>query len=102
MCVLLAGQKPKVEKDRHKAALIRASAEPAPTRLNKIERMVAHPEVFGDSELENTFKLKIENTPMEAEGTVLEPPTLLAGDEREVKVIISIIMYSILILSFCF
>ena len=101
LCVLLAGQKPKVESDRHKAALIRASAEPAPRRLEKIKRMVGDESVLGDPELDKVWNLKIDNTPMEAEGTVLEAPTLLAGDDREIKVNTSCISI-VLHLNHCF
>ena len=46
LCKLLPGQKPKEENDRHKADMIRASAEEAPKRLSEIERFINHEELF--------------------------------------------------------
>jgi len=84
LCFLLPGQKPKVEKDVHKAHMIRASAEDAPTRLAEINRFVNMEELYPSDVTE--FGLKLDKKPMEAEGRVLDAPELLGGDDKEIKV----------------
>ena len=65
-CILLSGQKPKVEKDRHKAEMIRASAESAPERLKQICNMVENETLFPQHVQD--FGVKLDKKPMEAEG----------------------------------
>ena len=86
ICKLIPGQKPKTEREAHKAALIRASAKPAPERLQTIQSMVADKELYGDPNLDKEFGFKVDSTPMRAEATVLDTPTILDGDNREIKV----------------
>ena len=84
LCRLLPGQKPKEEKDRHKADMIRASAEEAPTRLSEIERFVNNEALF-PRDMEK-FGLQLDRKPMEAEGRVLPTPEMIGGDDTEIKV----------------
>ena len=86
VCKLVPGQKPKTERESHKAALIRASAKPASERLQTIQQMVADPELYGDPNLDKEFGFKVDSTPMRGEATVLETPVILDGDNREIKV----------------
>ena len=86
VCKLLPGQKPKTEKEAHKAALIRASAKPAPERLETIKNIVSDPDLYGNPSLEKEFGFKVNSSPMQAEATVLQTPTILDGDNREIKV----------------
>jgi len=86
VCKLVPGQKPKTEREAHKAALIRASAKPAPERLQTIQSMVADKELYGDPNLDKEFGFKVDSTPMRAEATVLDTPVILDGDNREIKV----------------
>ena len=90
VCRLIPGQKPKTEREAQKAALIRASAKPAPERLQTIQNMVADKELYGDPNLDKEFGFKIDSTPMRAEATVLDTPVILDGDNREIKVILKI------------
>ena len=87
---MIPGQKPKTEREAHKAALIRASAKPAPERLQTIQSMVADKELYGDPNLDKEFGFKIDSTPMRAEATVLDTPVILDGDNREIKVMLKI------------
>lgn len=84
LCTLLPGQKPKVESERHKAEMIRASAETAPTRMETIKGFVANEELY-PKELEK-FGLKLNKEPLEAEGRVLPAPEMVGGDEKQIKV----------------
>ena len=86
VCKLVPGQKPKTEREAHKAALIRASAKPAPERLQTIQSMVADKELYGDPNLDKEFGFKVDSTPMRGEATVLDTPVILDGDNREIKV----------------
>ena len=90
VCKLVPGQKPKTEREAHKAALIRASAKPAPERLQTIQSMVADKELYGDPNLDKEFGFKVDSTPMRAEATVLDTPVILDGDNREIKVMLKI------------
>ena len=65
--------------------MIRASAEPAPDRLSKIEQIVSDAELYQSPELKE-FGIEIDPKPMEAEGVVLQAPTLLQRDNVEIKV----------------
>ena len=91
VCKLVPGQKPKTERESHKAALIRASAKPAPERLQTIQSMVADKELYGDPNLDKEFGFKVDSTPMRAEATVLDTPVILDGDNREIKVLLYLI-----------
>ena len=71
--------------ERHKGDMIRASAEPAPARLEKIKNLVADPEMYAADEFKK-FGFEVDQKPMEATGTVLEAPTMLDGDNAEIKV----------------
>ena len=71
--------------ERHKGDLIRASAEPAPVRLEKIRNMVADPNMYAADDFK-TFGFEVNKEPMEATGTVLEAPTMLDGNNAEIKV----------------
>ena len=84
-CKLLPGQKPKTMNERHKGDMIRASAEPAPDRLNKIKSLVADKELYGADELKK-FGFEVDAKPMEAEGVVLDTPLMLDGENAEIKV----------------
>ena len=69
---------------RHKAEMIRASAETAPTRMETIKGFVANEELY-PKELEK-FGLKLNKEPLEAEGRVLPAPEMVGGDEKQIKV----------------
>ena len=84
-CKLLPGQKPKTMNERHKGDMIRASAEPAPDRLEKITSLAADPNLYGADELKK-FGFEVDSKPMEAEGVVLDTPLMLDGNETEIKV----------------
>ena len=71
--------------ERHKGDMIRASAEPAPQRLEKIKTIVADKDMYGADELKK-FGFEVDSKPMEAEGVVLETPTLLDGQNAEIRV----------------
>ena len=73
--------------EKHKADMIRASAEPAPDRLSKIEQIVSDTDLYQSPELAE-FGIKIETKPTEAEGVVLQAPTLLQRDNVEMKVVL--------------
>lgn len=83
-CFLLPGQKPKEEKEVHKAHMIRASAEEAPQRLDEIKRFVNN-EALYPKDIEG-FGIRLDKKPLEAEGRVLPTPELIGGDEREIKI----------------
>ena len=71
--------------ERHKGDMIRASAEPAPQRLDKIKAIVADKDMYGADELKK-FGFEVDSKPMEAEGVVLNAPTLLDGKNTEIRV----------------
>ena len=71
--------------ERHKGDLIRASAEPAPVRLEKIRNMVSDPNMYAADDFK-TFGFEVNKEPMEATGTVLEAPTMFDGNNAEIKV----------------
>lgn len=75
--------------ERHKGDLIRASAEPAPARFEKIQNMVADPNMYAADDFKN-FGFEVDTKPMEAIGTVLEAPKMLDGNNAEIKVDLSI------------
>ena len=76
-CILWSGQKPKVEKDRHKAEMIRASAEAAPERLKQICNMVENETLF-PQHVED-FGVKLDKKPMEAEGMSYKKQALITA-----------------------
>ena len=86
VCTLVPGQRPKIEKPAHQAALIRASAKPAPERLQAIQSMIADQELYDHRTLDKEFGFKIDRTPMRGEATVLDTPVIRDGDNREIKV----------------
>ena len=86
VCRLVPGQRPKTEKPAHQAALIRASAKPAPERLQTIQSMIADEGLYDHRTLDKEFGFKIDCTPMRGEATVLDPPVIHDGNNREIKV----------------
>ena len=86
VCRLVPGQRPKTDKPAHQAALIRASAKPAPERLQTIQSMIADQELYDHRTLDKEFGFKIDCTPMRGEATVLDPPVIHDGNNREIKV----------------
>ena len=85
LCKIISGQKPKTMNEKHKADMIRASAEPAPERLRKITEIVSDPSLYQAAELES-FGIKVDSTPMRADGVVLSPPVMKDGNNAEIKV----------------
>ena len=71
--------------ERHKSDMIRASAEPAPDRLRKITEIVSDTGLYQAPELQ-LFGIKIDTTPMRAEGVVLPPPVMSDGNDAQIKV----------------
>ena len=84
LCNLLPGQKPKEETEHHQAALIRAAAENAPTRLNEIQRFVNNETLYPKENEE--FGLRLNRKPLDAEGRVLPTPQMIGGDGTEIKI----------------
>ena len=71
--------------ERHKAEMIRASAEPAPQRFSKIKEIVSDENMYGSSEIEK-FGFSVDKTPLAAEGVVLEAPTIVDGNNTQIKI----------------